>query len=159
MTELRLREAARAIVLDPADRILLVEFTFPDSVVWATPGGGLADGETDADALRRELSEEAGLEEVDIGPLVWNRRHLQPFGQGRWDGQVERFYVVRTTAFEPAPRLSWQELRLEGVTAVRWWDLDDVEATQTLFAPRRLPALVRGLLLHGPPAEPVDVCL
>jgi 8-oxo-dGTP diphosphatase len=159
MTEPRLRQAARAIVLDPADRILLVEFTFPDSVVWATPGGGLADGETDADALRRELSEEAGLEEVDIGPLVWNRTHLQPFGQGRWDGQVERFYVVRAPAFEPAPRLSWQELRLEGVSAVRWWDLDDLEATWTLFAPRRLPALVRGLLLHGPPAEPVDVGL
>jgi 8-oxo-dGTP diphosphatase len=159
MTEPRLRQAARAIVLDPADRILLVEFTFPDSVVWATPGGGLADGETDADALRRELSEEAGLEEVDIGPLVWNRTHLQPFGQGRWDGQVERFYVVRAPAFEPAPRLSWQELRLEGVSAVRWWDLDDLEATRTLFAPRRLPALVRGLLLHGPPAEPVDVGL
>jgi 8-oxo-dGTP pyrophosphatase MutT (NUDIX family) len=159
MTEPRLRQAARAIVLDPADRILLVEFTFPDSVVWATPGGGLADGETDADALRRELSEEAGLEEVDIGPLVWNRTHLQPFGQGRWDGQVERFYVVRAPAFEPAPRLSWQELRLEGVSAVRWWDLDDLEATRALFAPRRLPALVRGLLLHGPPAEPLDVGL
>jgi 8-oxo-dGTP pyrophosphatase MutT (NUDIX family) len=159
VTELRLRQAARAIVLDPANRILLVEFTFPDAVVWATPGGGLADGETDADALRRELSEEAGLEEVAVGPLVWNRTHLQSFGQGRWDGQVERFYVVRTPMFEPAPRLSWQELRLEGVTAVRWWDLDELEATQTLFAPRRLPALVRALLLHGPPAEPLDVGL
>jgi 8-oxo-dGTP pyrophosphatase MutT (NUDIX family) len=159
MTELRLRQAARAIVLDPADRILLVEFSFPDAVVWATPGGGLAEGETDEQALRRELVEEAGLEEFELGSRVWDRTHVQPFGQGRWDGQVERFYVVRAPAFEPTPRLTWEQLRLEGMTAVRWWELDELEATQTTFAPRRLPTLVRELLLQGPPAEPVDVGL
>lgn len=159
MNEPRLRQAARAVVLDPDDRVLLVEFTFPHAVVWATPGGGLAEGETDADALRRELDEEAGLVELEIGPLVWNRTHLEPFGQGRWTGQTERFYLVRTPAFEPAPRLSWEQLREEGMTAVRWWDLDELEATAALFAPRRLPALVRELVLGGPPAEPLDVGL
>ena len=64
-----MRRAARAMVLDPDDRVLLVEFTFPEVVVWATPGGGIADGETDEDALRRELVEEAGLETFDVGPL------------------------------------------------------------------------------------------
>jgi 8-oxo-dGTP pyrophosphatase MutT (NUDIX family) len=159
VNEPRLRQAARAIVLDPADRILLVEFTFPDSVVWATPGGGLAERETDADALRRELDEEAGLREFAIGPRVWNRTHLEPFGQGRWDGQTERFYLVRTPAFEPASRLSWEQLRDEGMTAVRWWEPDELEAAETLFAPRRLPALVRELVVNGPPAEPLDVGL
>jgi hypothetical protein len=43
------------------------------------------------------------------------------------------------------------------MTAIRWWDLDELEAADVLFAPRRLPALVRELLLHGPPAEPLDV--
>ena len=146
-------------MLDPDDRVLLVEFSFPDAVVWATPGGGLAEGETDEQALRRELVEEAGLEDFELGSRVWDRTHIQPFGQGRWDGQVERFYVVRVPAFEPTPRLTWEQLRLEGVTAVRWWELDELEATQTTFAPRRLPTLVRELLLHGPPAKPVDVGL
>jgi 8-oxo-dGTP pyrophosphatase MutT (NUDIX family) len=157
VSELRLREAARAIVLDQDDRILLVEFALPGVVVWATPGGGLGDDETDLDALRRELIEEAGLDVVEPGPLVWTRTHVQPFGAGLWDGQTERFYLVRTPAFEPAPRLSWEELRAEGMTAIRWWQLDELEATQALCAPRRLPALVRELLLHGPPAEPLDV--
>jgi 8-oxo-dGTP pyrophosphatase MutT (NUDIX family) len=159
MTEPRLRQAARAIMLDPDDRVLLVEFTFPDTVVWATPGGGLLEGETDADALRRELGEETGLREFDIGQLVWTRTHLQPFASGRWDGQTERAYLVRTPAFEPAPRLSWAELRAEGMTAVRWWGLEELEATQTLFAPRRLPAFVRALIEDGPPAEPFEVGL
>jgi hypothetical protein len=53
--------------------------------------------------------------------------------------------------------LSWEELRDEGMTAVRWWTLDELEATDAIFAPRRLPLLVRELILNGAPAEPVDV--
>jgi len=40
---------------------------------------------------------------------------------------------------------------------VRWWTLAELEAKDAIFAPRRLPLLVRELLLHGPPKEPVDV--
>ena len=125
--------------------------------MWATPGGGIEEGESDEHALRRELAEEAGLEAFALGPLVWTRTHHVPMGGGRWDGQSERYYVVRVAAFEPAPRLSWEELRNEGMTAVRWWTPEELEASAELFAPRRLALLVRELLLHGPPAEPIDV--
>lgn len=157
MTELRLRPAVRAIVADPDEQVLLVRFEFPDRAVWAAPGGGIEPGETDDHALRRELAEEAGLEGYELGPLVWTRTHVVPLGGGRWDGQSERYYLVRTPAFEPAPRLTWAELRAENMSAVRWWTLDELEAADVMFAPRRLPALVRMLLAEGPPAEPVDV--
>src|SRR5262245_4011159 len=52
---LPLRDAVRAVVLDPDDRTLLVRFVFPDHEVWATPGGGVERGEPDEPALRREL--------------------------------------------------------------------------------------------------------
>lgn len=158
MSAPRLRPASRAVIVDDADRILLVRFDFGDrGVVWATPGGGIEEGESDEHALRRELAEEAGLEAFALGPLVWTRTHHVPMGGGRWDGQSERYYVVRVAAFEPAPRLSWEELRNEGMTAVRWWTPEELEASAELFAPRRLALLVRELLLHGPPAEPIDV--
>jgi len=156
VSELRLRCATRAVVLDEAYRILLVTFDFGDRVVWATPGGGIEEGETDEHALRRELEEEAGLVDFVLGPLVWTRTHHVPLSGGRWDGQKERYYLIRTPTFEPAPVLSWEELRAEGMTAIRWWTLDELEATDTVFAPRRLPPLVRELILRGPPAEPVD---
>jgi ADP-ribose pyrophosphatase YjhB (NUDIX family) len=159
VSELRLRSAARALVVDPEERILLVRFEFADRVVWATPGGGVQDGETDESAVRRELLEEAGLEGFELGPLVWTRTHHVPLGGGRWDGQTERVYLVRTDRFEPAPELTWDELRAEGVTAIRWWTYEELEATDALFAPRRLPSLARELLLSGPPARPVDVGL
>jgi 8-oxo-dGTP pyrophosphatase MutT (NUDIX family) len=159
MSSLRLRQAARALVLDPDDRILLVRFEFPSRVVWATPGGGIHDGETDEDAIRRELLEEAGLAGFELGPPVWIRTHHVPLGGGRWDGQTERVYLLRAPAFEPAPLLSWDELRAEGVTAVRWWTPEELETARELFAPRRLPALVRDVLREGPPSEPFDVGL
>ena len=157
MSEPRLRLAARAIVLDEADRVLLVRFTSRDREIWLTTGGGVEDAETDEEAIRRELLEEAGLVGFELGPLVWTRTVHAPLDGGRWDGQTERFYLVHTASFEPAPSLTWEELRAEGMTAVRWWLLDELEATDAIFAPRRLPLLLRELILHGPPAEPIDV--
>jgi len=157
--ELRIRPATRAVILDPEDRILLVRFDFGDRTVWATPGGGIDDGESDEDALRRELSEELGLEDFELGQLLWTRTHHVPLVGGRWDGQSERFYLVRVPAFEPAPRLTWEELRAEAMGEIRWWTLDELEAATTPFAPRRLPELVRALVHDGPYTDPLDVGL
>ena len=156
MSELRIRKGVRAVVLDPTDRILLVRFQFPDRGLWAPPGGGVEPGESEDAAIRRELSEEAGLDDVDLGAVVWTREHLMPFLDGRWDGQAERYYLVRAPAFEPRPRLSWEQLNAEYVTAIRWWTLVELEASTETFAPRRLPALLRALLEDGAPAQPVN---
>jgi 8-oxo-dGTP pyrophosphatase MutT (NUDIX family) len=152
----RLREAARAVVLDPADRILLVRFEFPARTVWATPGGGLDAGETHAQAIVRELEEEAGLVGFELGPWIWTREHVFPFENGLWDGQVERYVLVRTDEFEPAPRFTAEELAAEYVTAIRWWTQAELAASSAVFAPRRLPELVASLLRDGPPREPLD---
>ncbi len=153
----RLREAARVIVVDEGDRVLLVRFDLPgEPPVWATVGGGLESGESPEQAARRELREEAGLDGVELGRPVWVRRHLfeRP---ARWDGQSEVYFLVRTPSFEPRPGHTWQQLNAEGVTAIRWWALDELEAADVLFAPRRLPKLVRALLRDGPPVAPLEI--
>ncbi len=58
---LRLRLAARAILFDPADRVLLVHFEWPGGSLWAVPGGGIEADETEHDAALREIAEETGL--------------------------------------------------------------------------------------------------
>ncbi|HLF00212.1 MAG TPA: NUDIX domain-containing protein [Gaiellaceae bacterium] len=157
MSELRLRPAARALVVQEADRVLLVRHGSGPTAIWVTPGGGVEQGESDEEALRRELYEETGLEDFRLGPLVWIRTAHVPLGGGRWDGEVERIYLVRAPRFEPAPRIPWARLRAEGLTAMRWWELEELEGSGALFAPRSLPMLVRELIRHGPPAEPLEV--
>ena len=155
---MRLRTGIRALVLDPDERIALVRFDYPDRSVWAAPGGGVEEGEDDAATLSRELREELGLELADpLGPCVWVRTHV--FGMsGGFDGQTERYYVIRVPSFEIAPRFTTEELLAEGVGEARWWTLGELDAsTDVRFAPRRLPSLLRELLRDGPGAEPLDV--
>ena len=143
--DLRIRRAVRALVVDPAGRVLLVRFEFPTVTVWATPGGGIDEGEDEEAALRRELEEELGLVDVEIGPHIWSRTHIIPFLDGSWDGQEDRIHLVRVPAFEPQPRLTWAQLRAERVHELRWWTLEELLAPGVQlvrFAPRRLPELV-----------------
>lgn len=67
-----IRQAVRAVLLDPDDRILLVRYVSPDTgaTFWTTPGGGLHPDESPGEALRRELQEEAGLDEFEPGPVI-----------------------------------------------------------------------------------------
>jgi ADP-ribose pyrophosphatase YjhB (NUDIX family) len=72
---LPLRVSARAIIVDPANRVLLMEIE-PNFVVdparpepcsyWITPGGGVRDGEPPESAVLRELTEETGLKEICV---------------------------------------------------------------------------------------------
>ena len=154
---LRIREAVRALVIDDDERVLLVRFEFPTATVWALPGGGVEPGETPLDALRRELHEELGLVDVEIGPHVWSRLHVIPFLDGRWDGQRDLVHLVRVPAFEPAPVLTWEQLRAERLHEIRWWRVDEVEGAHDVrFAPGELARHLRRLLRDGPPLEPID---
>ncbi len=149
------REAARALVVDAADRLLLMRFENPANgdIWWATPGGGIDEGESEEAALRRELLEETGLRDFEPGPVVWVREHVLPWDRQLWR-QHERFRLVRIESHEVAPTI---DLEAERVYGYRWWTLDELEQTDENLAPRALATHLRALLRDGVPPEPLDV--
>ena len=155
---LRSRPAARVLLLDPADRLLLLRHVLrhPErdtDAVWVPPGGGLEEGESFEDAALREMQEEVGLKDVPLGPNVWRRNNRFTFyGE---DYQVEeRFFLCRVEAFEPGDHANPDEVEAKIISGYRWWTADAIKASPETFAPRDLGGLLRPLLLGEIPAEP-----
>jgi 8-oxo-dGTP diphosphatase len=165
VSSLRLRQSARAIILDTDDRILLCRFEFARDggqvIVWSTPGGGVEAGETLLAALRRELMEEVGLELSTDPPHVWHQEVVRAGHMDGYDGFINDYYLVRTVAFTPRGSLTDQELAGEGVTGLRWWTLAEIAGYQgsDLFGPRALGGLLTGLLADGLPDSPLILSL
>jgi 8-oxo-dGTP diphosphatase len=142
-------------VVDDDDRILLVHFEFSDWTGWATPGGGVEPGESLETAIRRELHEEVGLVDVDLGPIIWERTHIFAFAD--FSGQYEKFFFVHTSTSDINPSFSQEELLAERLTASRWWTVSEIRASDEQFAPRDLATLLETLLAQGPPSDVVIV--
>lgn len=97
-----LRLAARILLFDAADRLLLMKARHPlEHFFWIAPGGELELNETFEAAAHRELFEETG-QSSSIGPCVWTRRHAYVWNGRRYD-QAERFFIARTTSIVLKP--------------------------------------------------------
>lgn len=151
-----LRRAARLLVLDEQDRLLLFRVEgggIRPKPLWITPGGGLHEGESHESAARRELWEETGIE-AEPGPCVWTRRYLFEFN-GIWLDEVERFYVVRVEAPE-LTRDHFEAHEHAFMPEHRWWTAAEIAASDDWFAPRHLAALLPPIVAGDYPPEPID---
>lgn len=150
------RKVSRLVLLDPDDRILLMhgfEPEDPASTWWFTPGGGLEGDETREQAALRELAEETGIRDVELGPILWKRLCSFPFDGRRWR-QDEWYFLARTT--RTLTDTSGQTgLERRSVAGLRWWTSAELSATRETVYPTRLAGLLRTLLDEGPPRSPL----
>ncbi|WP_328373411.1 NUDIX domain-containing protein (plasmid) [Streptomyces sp. NBC_00445] len=147
-----LREAARAILLDADDRVLLLRYD-ENGGFWATPGGSREPGEDDTEATLRELREELGIDEqaVELGVQLAERSKDHLVG-GRQVRQLEKYFLARIDAAAVAPDRATQP---DNIREHRWWTGPALRATRETIYPVGLADLVAAVTEGRIPARPI----
>lgn len=135
------RPAARILLVNGEGRVLMLRFTPADrEPLWCTPGGAVDPGESYAQAARRELWEEVGLDR-DCGPEVARRVVEFTTFEGVEVIADERYFRVDVDACGVAgAALTPLEQRV--LAGWRWFSVDDLAAHDEAFYPTDLATLL-----------------
>src|SRR3954471_15069837 len=107
---MRRRLTARVLLFDPVGRLLLMRGRLPSAPerdgAWFTVGGGAAPGESVLEAAAREIVEETGFTDAELGPVVWRREG--PLALAAETVWMDEHYVVARCAGGDPVRHGWQ---------------------------------------------------
>lgn len=116
---MRTERSAGGVVLRRIDGTLHLLIIRDPYKKWGLPKGHLEPGEDARTAALREVREETGLDEIEIGPAVgtidWYFRH-----DGYLVHKYCAFFLMTSGEGEPVPEVE------EGITEAVWVPLDDV---------------------------------
>lgn len=158
MTEIPERPTARVLLLDAHDRILLMKGRLPGHPerdgAWFTVGGGCEPGESYLEAAAREIVEETGITDFELGPIVWVRAGVLHIPEPRFF--QERYIVARCEGCEP-DRGGWDALERDLIDDIRWWTLAELIATTDAVFPGGLAERLPDILSGRYPAEPLAI--
>jgi 8-oxo-dGTP pyrophosphatase MutT (NUDIX family) len=143
------RRAARVLLVDDADRVLLFrgfDPARPTHRYWFTVGGGLEPDEPSAEGGARELAEETGLRRsaAELGPPVWREVTEFPF-DGVLYRQEQDFFLVRVPSWDVVTD-GFDEIERNSIDGHRWWTVGELESTAECFYPTDLAGLLRRVL-------------
>lgn len=160
---MRERITARVLLFDPDGRVLLMKARAPGvpdaPSVWFSVGGGVEPGETILEAAAREVVEETGFSDAELGAVVWYREVVLASQHGDPLLFKESYVVARCAGGEPS-RAGWQAPEHEFADDLRWWSAHEMRAAaHEIFYPEGFPDLLDAVLSGPPPREPLVLSL
>jgi acetyl-CoA carboxylase carboxyl transferase subunit beta len=135
----RVTVAVGAVIVQDGNLLLIQRAHDPGAGRWAIPGGRVEPGETLAEAARREVLEETGLE-VDVGDIAWVGDSIGPGEPPGWHYAIVDFWATPTggsvLAMGDAAGAEW--VPIERLSA---WPIVDtmVDLVHTLFPAESAP--------------------
>jgi 8-oxo-dGTP pyrophosphatase MutT (NUDIX family) len=157
---LPVRHAARVLLVDPEDRLLLFRSHARAGAhaYWYPVGGEVEAGESHEAAVAREAFEETGLAGLTLGPEVLRRRFVFHWREHTWDAR-ERWWLTRVDHFTPV-FAGMEAIEIDEFSDCRWLSVDDLTAAQAAgdrLTPSNLLELLPALLAGDVPAVPLEV--
>lgn len=144
-TNLRIRRAARSLVVSASGRILLFRFDLDDRPpFWVTPGGECDSHESFEEAARRELFEETGLR-IDPGLEVGRTTPQFKTVEGEWVQADERYFLIRVDQ-ERITTAHHTELEQKVMTQHRWFARSDLAKWPEAIFPETLSEILETAL-------------
>ncbi|MEM7133826.1 MAG: NUDIX domain-containing protein [Chloroflexota bacterium] len=152
------RHSARALLVTPDSRVLLIQSREPESgqVLWCPPGGGVEVGETLEECLCRELYEETGMSALPPFRHVWNRQATFTWA-GERINQQETYYLIHTPWFKPSMVNNPECAETDSFLGFRWWPANSIEDSDELFIPENLGRHLNELLNRNNSDYPIEV--
>lgn len=147
-TSARPRVGARVLLLDPADRVLLIHARDPDAPDhhwWELPGGGQDEGETLHDTARREVAEESGITTVELGRKLWIRESRFRY-RDRDHHRIDHVFLGRTPTTTPQTVTKPTDNEKVGLVERRWWTSAELHGCPDKLLPATLPTLLEQVL-------------
>lgn len=139
---MRERKAARLLVISPSRKVLLFRFVHKEGALagrnyWATPGGGVEEGETYQAAALRELREETGIVVSTVQAPVADRRFSLMLPSGETVLAIEQYFVVHAQN-EVLSRDEWTVQEAQVMADHHWWSADELLSTADTVWPEAL---------------------
>lgn len=140
----RKRPAARVLVLDAEDRVLLLRYAGSDGDYWYVPGGAVEDGESFEAAAIRELEEEIGVHAVALVGPVGERVCELDLTSGERVIAEEQYFAARHDGRDVSLD-GWADAERLFVAGHRWWSVADLAATKETVFPEHLVDMLAGV--------------
>lgn len=149
-----IRNVVRVLLLNEEQKFLLAKIDgsnwnlrkkdgSPFSIHWMTLGGKIEENEDVFSAAKREIFEEAGITDLNIGPVIWIEDYYLWFNNEL--AHYKNTYVVAHTKQKTLSFENFTENEKQYIIDMKWFSYDEIKESKESIHPAH-PLLLKTYL-------------